>query len=179
MVRSDCFTTSPLFVLLFVTVRTRTIKEYGCCLACLCLSRSIKAIVPRHDVSQASTEQRGPLRLSCHCYCLFSTTLWGDTQSNCLIRSTYTNNERPLIRLARVDLGMGQVCQPRRRRGSQVPGPRSQVPASWRAAVASRLGQWSAAMRWHRKTHGRGTAPSCWIWIRIVGASSNRNHNRS
>lgn len=51
----------------------------------------------------------------------------------------------------------------------------AQDPASWRS-MASALGQSSAAMRWHL-THGRGTAPSCWIWIRIVGASSNRNHN--
>lgn len=151
--------TSLLVVIACVRVRSRSIAAVLPARPPVCMSEIDQGCNSPFmtSVSQPAQTSSRPLRLSCHCYFVlldFRPLSLGNCQSILTIRGTYTNNERPLIRLARVG-EMERGVPPRR-------GSPGQVPASWRRSMASALGQSSAAMRWHR-THGRGTAPSCWM----------------
>lgn len=103
-------------------------------------------------------------------------TLWGVPSLFPTIRSTYTNNERPLDRLARVD-GTEQDVPPFDEALDEAAGS-STLASSGQRAQAS--GQWPAAMRWHR-THAQARRRSFLLdldpdrWRQF----SNRNHNRS
>lgn len=118
MVRSDLYNFIAITLPLLVAGCGR--DQGAWLLSCLparqsACQRSIRAAIPRHDVSLPAQTSSGPLRsvLSLLLLLLDSRCALGNPQSIPTIRGTYTNNERLLIRRARVDEMDGAGVSPR------------------------------------------------------------------